>query len=357
MTMRSVQLLETAHPLVDREVRRPDPGPMDALLRVKAAGICRSDLHYRTGTSFAGPLPLTLGHENAGVVESLGVDAASQARGLGIEVGDRVAVHYLISCGSCRFCMAGHEQFCADGAMIGKHVDGGFAEFLRVPVRNLVPVPDGVPSEWAAVMMCSTATAVHALHRAELRAGDRVAVYGVGGLGISAVQLALAMGALEVYAIDIDADRLARAARLGAVTVHSLDGDPAGVVSELSCGGVDVAIEVLGLPETIDAAIRSLAPLGRAAIAGIAEKPASINTYRDVVGREACVVGVSDHTRAEAEYVLDLAARGKLSFNEVITAKLPLEAAEVNRVLDGLAEFAPGVRAVVVPGAPPTSLL
>lgn len=355
--MRCVQLLEIGQPLVDRDVPRPVPGPMDALVRVEAAGICRSDLHYRSGASFAGPLPLTLGHESAGVVEGLGAEAASSARELGIEVGGFVAVHYLISCGSCRFCMAGHEQFCVGGAMIGKHVDGGFAEFLRVPVRNLVPIPDGVPVEWAAVMMCSTVTAVHALHKAEFTAGDRVAVYGVGGLGMSAVQLALAMGALEVYAIDIDSDRLARAARLGAVTIHARNGDTAGAIYELSGGGVDVAIELLGLPETIDAAIRSLAPLGRAAIAGIAETPVSINTYRDLVGREACVVGVSDHTRAEVAYVLALASRGKVSFDEVITAKVPLEAAAVNRVLDGLAAFAPGVRAIVVPGASPTSLL
>lgn len=355
--MHCVQLREIAHPLVDRDVPRRDPGPMEATIRIEAAGVCRSDLHYRSGVSFAGPLPLTLGHENSGVVESLGANAMSQAQELGVEVGGRVAVHYLISCGSCRFCIAGREQFCAHGAMIGKHVHGGFAEFLNVPVRNLVPIPEGVPSEWAAVMMCSTATAVHALHKAGLTAGERVAVYGVGGLGMSAVQLALAMGALEVYAIDIDSDRLARASRFGAVAVQAQDRDPVQAVRELSGGGVDVAVELLGHPETIDAAIRSLGPLGRAAIAGIAEHPVPVNTYRDVVGREACIVGVSDHTRAEVVYVLELAARGKLSFDEVITSRVPLEAAAVNRVLDRLAEFAPGVRAVVAPGASPTSLL
>jgi propanol-preferring alcohol dehydrogenase len=198
-------------------------------------------------------------------------------------------------------------------------------------------------------MMCSTATALHALRKAELSAGDRVAVFGVGGLGMSAVQLARAMGALDVYAVDIDEARLELAAKLGAVPVSARTVDPVKTLKEATGDGVDCAVELLGLPETIDQAVRSLAPLGRAAIAGIAEEAVSIDTYREVVGREAKIVGVSDHTRGELEYALALAAQEKLRFEEVVTRKLPLKAAAVNEALAGLAQFGPGVRSVITP--------
>ncbi len=348
--MRAVQLETIGYPLVDRDLPVPDPGPRDALVRMGAAGVCRSDLHYSTGASYAGPLPLTLGHEVAGTLERCGADAVELLAERGIAVGDRVAVHYLVTCGHCRHCMAGREQFCAHAQMVGKHRDGGFADYLLVPARNLVAVPERVTLESAAVMMCSTATALHALHKAELVAGDRVAVFGIGGLGMSAVQLAGAMGALEVYAVDIDRSRLALAEALGAVPVNAGEVDPVAALHDLTGDGVECAVELLGLPQTIEQAVRSLAPQGRAAIAGIADRPVSIETYRDVVGREAKVVGVSDHTRGEVEYALTLAASGALRFDDVITATLPLEAAAINGALDSLADFGPGVRSVVAPG-------
>jgi 2-desacetyl-2-hydroxyethyl bacteriochlorophyllide A dehydrogenase len=370
--MRAVQLDTIGYPLVDRDLPVPEPGPADALVRVRAAGVCRSDLHYSTGASYAGPLPLTLGHEVAGTLERCGADAVELLAERGIAFGagwrpgragdaagptpdglvptNRVAIHYLVTCGHCGHCMAGREQFCTNAQMVGKHRDGGFAEYLLVPARNLVAVPAQVTLESAAVMMCSTATALHALHKAELAAGDRVAVFGVGGLGTSAVQLARAMGALEVYAVDIDRSRLALAEALGAVPVNAGEVDPVEALRDLAGDGVECAVELLGLPQTIEQAVRSLAPQGRAAIAGIADQPVSIETYRDVVGREAKIVGVSDHTRAEVEYALTLAASGALRFDDVITNELSLEAAAINDTLDSLARFGPGVRSVVVPG-------
>lgn len=348
--MHAIQLDAVGSPLVDRDLPIPEPGPGEALLRVHAAGICRSDLHYTTGASYAGPLPLTLGHEVAGTLESVGSGAAADLADRGIEAGSRVAVHYLVSCGNCSHCIAGREQFCTRGKMIGKHRDGGMAEYLCVPTRNLVAVPESVAFDAAAIMMCSTATALHALHKAELAPGDRVAVFGVGGLGMSAVQLARAMGALAVYAVDIDKERLKLAEALGAIPIDARQTDPVATLRELAGGGVECAVELLGLPVTIEQAIRCLGPLGRAAIAGIAEHPVSIETYRDVVGREAKIVGVSDHTRGEVEYALALAAKGALRLEDVVTKTLPLEASAVNEALAGLAQFGPGVRSVIVPG-------
>ena len=157
---------------------------------VKAAGICRSDLHYRAGVSPVRPLPLTLGHEVSGIVEAAGKDVAS------VQVGDRVCLHYLTSCGDCRYCAAGAEQFCTSGSMIGKYRDGGYAEFILVPARNAVPLPEDIPFEQGAIMMCSAATSLHALIKARLQPGESVAVFGVGGLGISAVQLCASLWCL-----------------------------------------------------------------------------------------------------------------------------------------------------------------
>lgn len=349
MTSRAVQLVAVGAPLEDRLVELRELEPDEALVCVGAAGVCRSDLHYRSGASQAGPLPLIPGHEIAGTLELAGAAAEPILHERGIVAGTRVSVHYLVSCGHCDYCIAGHEQFCSHGAMIGKQVDGGFADFVIVPARNLVRVPDEVSTEAAAVMMCSTATALHALRKAQVCGGDRVAIFGVGGLGVSAIQLAREMGALTVYAVDINPERLALAAGLGAVPVDAVAGDPAAAIEQHAGGGIDCAIELLGRPESIDAAIRSVGPLGRVAIAGIADEPVSINTYRDVVGRETVISGVSDHTRAEIEYALELSARGRLVFDDVITRTLPLEAAAINDALDNLAAFGPGVRSVVVP--------
>src|SRR6476660_9766078 len=161
--MRAVQLAKLGKPLIDAEVPIPDIGPADVMVRVAACGICHSDAHYRAGISKIDSLPVTLGHEVAGRVETVG----EEVRHVG--PGDRVYVHYLVSCGCCDFCSRGHEQFCAEGQMIGKHRDGGYAEFIKVPGRNVFVLPEGIPFEHGAIMMCSSATALHALNKARLK--------------------------------------------------------------------------------------------------------------------------------------------------------------------------------------------
>ncbi len=162
------------------------------------------------------PLPLTLGHEVAGVVEKTGADVE------GFTTGDRVCVHYLVTCGQCAFCQAGTEQFCPTAQMIGKHRDGGYAEFIVVPERSVFRLPDEIPFEQGAILMCSSATSLHALNKARLRPGETVAIFGVGGLGISAVQLARTLGAAQVFAVDINPRKLELAERFGAISGERL---------------------------------------------------------------------------------------------------------------------------------------
>ena len=213
--MKAIRLIAPGRPLELREVNVPAVGARDVLVRVKAAGVCHSDAHYRAGKSVVRPLPLTLGHEVAGVVERAGAEVAQ------FKAGDRVCLHYLASCGECAYCQRGNEQFCASGAMIGKYRDGGYAEFIVMPARSVFRLPDEIPFEQGAIMMCSSATSLHALNKARLRAGESVAVFGVGGLGLSAIQLAKVFGAREVFAVDIKPGKLALAERFGAVPVNA----------------------------------------------------------------------------------------------------------------------------------------
>jgi propanol-preferring alcohol dehydrogenase len=342
--MQAVRLVEIGQPLELQEIPRPEVGPGDVLVQVKAAGICHSDVHYRKGTSPVGALPLTPGHEIAGVVAEVGADVTRFAP------DDRVCLHYLVTCGECIYCEQGHEQFCVEGRMLGKHVDGGYAEYVAVPARGVIPLPDDVPFAHGAVLMCSSATVFHALRKTRLQPGERVAVFGVGGLGMSAIQLARAFGALDIYAVDIHAEKLALAERYGAVAVDAAEGDPVAEILRLTEGrGVDVALELIGLPRTIRQAVQVLAPFGRAGLVGITDQPVSVDTYAEVIGKEAEIVGCSDHLLQEFPLLLEYAERGILNLSEVVTREVPLDAKVINATLDALERFEGDVRMVITP--------
>jgi D-arabinose 1-dehydrogenase-like Zn-dependent alcohol dehydrogenase len=346
--MKAVRLVGIGRPLETQEIPVPTVGPGDVLVQVKAAGICHSDVHYRAGTSSVGLLPQTLGHEVAGVVAEVGSEVGS--RGLSVQVGDRVCLHYLLTCGECHYCRTDREQFCVQGQMIGKHIDGGYAEYIAVPARNAVPLPPEIPFEQGAVLMCSTSTSFHALRKSRLQPGELVAVYGVGGLGASAIQLALVMGALRVYAVDVTPGKLELARHLGAVAVDAGQGDPVVEIRRLTEGrGVDVALEVIGLRQTMEQAVQTLAVQGRAVLAGITDQPFAIDSYRDLLGREAEVIGSSDHLLWELPILVDLLRQGRLALSHVVTRTVPLEAGAINEALDALERFGGQVRTVIVP--------
>jgi 2-desacetyl-2-hydroxyethyl bacteriochlorophyllide A dehydrogenase len=342
--VKAVQLIEIGKALEMRDVPVPEIGDHDVLVRVKAAGICHSDVHYRSGASAVGPLPQTLGHEVAGIVEDIGPQVAN------VKPGDRVCLHYLITCGDCYYCTLGSEQFCVGGSMIGKYRDGGFAEFIAVPARSAVLLPEEIPFEQGAIMMCSSATSFHALNKSRLQAGETVAVFGVGGLGMSAVQLAKAMGALDVYAVDINEERLAMAKGFGTIPVNGAQVDPVDEIRRLTDGrGVDVTLELIGLPQTMRQSVQSLAVFGRAVLVGIASEPLEVETYGELLGREAEVIGAADHLLHELPLLIEYARRGMLDLSGVVTQNIPLDADEVNAVMDEMEEFGGGVRTVITP--------
>ena len=342
--MKTVRLFKTGSPLEEDEIEIPSLGVRDVLIRVKAAGICHSDAHYRAGVSPVEPLPLTLGHEVAGFIEKTGADVN------GFTVGDRVCVHYLVTCGQCIFCKAGTEQFCATAQMIGKHRDGGYADFIIVPERSVFHLPDEIPFEQGAILMCSSATSLHALNKSRLRPGETVAIFGVGGLGVSALQLATHFGAAEVFTVDINPRKLELAERFGAIAVNASVGNPVERIQELTGGrGVDVALELVGLPVTMRQSVQSLAVLGRAALVGLTRETFQVAPYSELLNKEAEIIGVSDHLASEIPLLLELARTGKLDLSHGIIRTVPLEASAVNGVLDRLEKSDGDVRVVIIP--------
>ncbi|MGH8100377.1 MAG: alcohol dehydrogenase catalytic domain-containing protein, partial [Chthoniobacterales bacterium] len=228
--------------------------------------------HYRAGISKIAHLALTLGHEVAGRIEKVGADVKNVA------ASDRVCVHYLVHCGQCEFCARGQEQFCRTVQMIGKDRDGGYAEYIKVPARNAFPLPDEISFEVGAIMMCSSATAFHALHKARLAPGESVAIFGFGGLGFSALQLARAFDCEQAYVVEINPAKLASAKQLGAITIDAKTSDPVEQIKDATSGkGVDVALELIGSAITMQQAVRCLSPLGRAALVGLTTDSMSIS--------------------------------------------------------------------------------
>jgi propanol-preferring alcohol dehydrogenase len=343
--MKAVRLVQPGQPLELQDIPMPSVGGEDVLVRVKAAGICHSDAHYRARGSQVDHLPMSLGHEVAGVVEAIGRNVSQ------LQVGDRVCLHYMVTCGNCSWCAKGNEQFCETGTMIGKSREGGYAEFIAIPARSVFKLPDEISFEHGAIMMCSSATSLHALNKARMKPGESVAIFGAGGLGMSAIQLALALGAAKVFAVDLQPNKLELAKSFGATPIDAGAGDPVKLIRDQTGGrGVDVALELVGLPLTMQQAVRSLAIQGRAALVGITDHSFDVSPYHELINREAEIIGVSDHLATEIPLLIEYVRTGKLNLFHVVTRTVPLEAAAINDVLDRLESFGDDVRAVIRPG-------
>ena len=342
--MKAVRLVKVGQPVEMHDIPVPEVGPQDVLVKVKAAGICHSDAHYRAGVSPIRPLPMTLGHEVAGVVEEIGETVA------GIRPGDRVCLHYMVTCGNCEYCNKGNEQFCTSGSMIGKYRPGGYAEYISLPARSVFKLPIEIPFEQGAIMMCSSATSFHALQKARVKAGETVAIFGVGGLGMSAVQLAYAMGAMKVFGVDLNLNKLALAKEYGAIPINVGQVDAVQEIKHQTQGkGVDVALELIGLPVTMRQAIECVGVFGRIGLVGLNEKTIEINPYVELLAKEAEIIGVSDHLASEIPSLIEYVRAGKLDLSKVISHTVSLNADEINEVFDKLDTYGHAGRIVIVP--------
>ena len=328
--------------LVIEEMPVPALREGEVLLRVAACGLCHTDLHYLDHgvPTFQKP-PIILGHEAAGTVDRIGPGVS------GVAPGDRVLAPSVWACGRCRYCRAGRENLCVDLVMPGNHVNGGFAEFLAVPAKELVRLPPELPLERACVIADAVSTPYHAVkQRGQVRAGDTVAVVGCGGVGLNVVQCAALAGA-TVIAVDLNDARLALAKRLGAR--HTIN--PAATervdkeVRKLTDGGVDVAFEVVGNPKTIDLAFNLLRKGGRLVVIGFSHEPVPINAAKlmfyelELAGSLGCGAGLYPE-------IVALVASGRIDLEPIVSGTFPLE--QINDGFDRLRQ-GDGVRWVVTP--------
>ncbi len=339
--MKAAVMTRLKAPLEIKEVPDPAPGPADAVVRVEACGVCRSDWHVWQGDwSWAGVrvrLPLILGHEFGGVVEAVGQDVR------GFRPGDRVTVPFHLACGRCEYCYTGRSNVCLALGAIGVSRDGGYGKLALVPNAdvNLVRLPDGVDFLTAAALGCRYMTAYHAvMDRARIRPGEWVAIFGVGGVGLSAVQIAAAMGA-NVVAVDISDEKLERARAEGAVaTVNAGGGNPTSQVRRLTDGGAHVAIDALGSAPTAQAALLSLRKGGRHVQVGLTsqQEQGMVALPLDaLVFQEVEVIGSLGCPVTSYPGLLSLVAAGKLDPRRLVTQTIPLEG--VNDVLNAMTEF------------------
>ncbi|HMV86132.1 MAG TPA: zinc-dependent alcohol dehydrogenase [Blastocatellia bacterium] len=306
--MKAAVLRALAEPLGVEELPVPEPGAGEVLIQVAACGVCHSDLHLARGEwDLLKPitkLPLVLGHEVTGTVTALGEGVE------GLAVGDRVGVPWLhFTCGECEFCRAGRETLCGKQQITGCTVDGGFAEFIKAKAGHTAKLPDNLSFAEAAPLLCAGLTVHHAMRDAGVEAGQRVAVFGIGGLGHLAVQLAKARGA-EVIAVDVAEEKLALARQCGAD--HAINAATSQAYKEIKkLGGAHVVMVTSGSKAAYETALRSLRRGGTLSIVGMAPEPISLSTVAMVSG-EYRIVASAVGTRQDLREVLQLAAEGKV---------------------------------------------
>ncbi len=308
-----------------REVPEPDVPPNGAVIKVEATGVCRSDWHAWQGHEPV-PLPHIPGHEFAGVVSAVGAKVKRA------KIGDRVTAPFVCGCGRCDFCRRGDAQVCPNQSQPGFSHAGSFADYVVVNAAdtNLVPLPKGVPMTAAAALGCRFATAYRALvGHGRLVRDQTVAVFGCGGVGLSAVMIATALKA-RVIAVDVSPRALDAAAELGAIeTVRADASDPADVIHDLTDGGAHITIDAIGSPAIVSAAVRSLRRRGRHVQVGLllGDDAMTAVPMDRVISRELEIYGSHGMPAIDYPAMLDLIARGKLQPERLIGRTITLDEA------------------------------
>jgi L-iditol 2-dehydrogenase len=323
-TMKAVNLHAPGDIRVE-QVAVPEPGEGEALIKVKAVGVCGSDLSrlMETGTYSFPTIP---GHEFGGEVVGLGSGVG------GVPEGARVTVIPLIPCMDCEYCLIGEYTLCRNYDYLGSRCDGAYAEYVKAPARNLLVLPDVVDFEMAA-MTDPISVALHAVKKLGIQPGDRVAVFGVGPIGFFSVQWAKALGAGDVIGIDILPDKLKAAQGAGAdVCINGKETDAVERIKELTDGkGVERSIEFAGSPITQEQCIRATAALGSTVWGGISHRELHLTekAVDDILRKELVIAGSWNSSFApfagDWENALEFMGRGKIIKGDVITHRLSLD--------------------------------
>src|SRR5271156_3457810 len=338
--MKAAVLRDFKAPLTVEQIDRPKPVAQEVLVEVEACGVCHSDLHVADG-DWPQMIPITkrplvLGHEIAGRVVEKGASADY------LEIGDRVGIPWLHwSCGQCEFCRDGNENLCTKQQITGVTVDGGYAEFVKAPASHATKIPDGLSAIEAAPLFCAGVTVYRALKHARIQPGQRLAVFGVGGLGHLAVQIGLSLGAI-VTAIDVSDEKLAHANSLGASA--TLNSATVNVVKELRrAGGAHVALVTSAAKAAYDSAFPCVRPTGMLLVVGLPSESICFPPIM-MAATEVRIQASSVGTREDVRRVLEMAAAGRLHTQ---VAQRPL--AQVNEVLAELRSGSITGRVVLTP--------
>jgi alcohol dehydrogenase, propanol-preferring len=322
------------------EVDAPVPGPGEILLRVKAAGICRTDLHlihtFRQGLE----RPVILGHEIAGEV------VAGEGHLGTLRPGQLVVAHHKLVCHECRQCLLGRETLCERASVLGIDRDGGFEEYVTTQASRVLPLPSTIPPAVGAALTCGGVTAFHALRTiGQVSPSETVVILGTGGVGLFAVQLARSSGA-EVIAADIRPEALRRATSLGAHrSIEVNPEDPGQLSNELGSNAADLVIDLVGDSRLVTGLLAILRPGGRYVVtSGPPDERLAVSPFA-LFRRELRLLGSRGSSLAELQEVLEMAAGGRLDASIAVEAPLSESSEMLRRVDEG------GVvgRAVLVP--------
>lgn len=340
--MKAAVFYAAKEPLRVEEIPTPTPGQGEVLVKVASCGLCHTDLHYidHGVPTFKKP-PLVLGHEVSGTVAALGSGVNDWKE------GDRVLLPAVYGCGQCAMCRTGRENICEKMVMFGNNVDGGYAEYILAPAKDVLALPEEIPLVEASIIADAITTPYHAVvNRGRVKPGDQVVVFGCGGIGLNLVQVAAAVGA-QVIAVDILDARLEWARRLGAQV--ALNAQPFERIDKeirkLTGGGADIGFEAIGNPTTQAQTFASIRTGGRFVVVGYSAKPMTLDAGR-VMYREMEIIGSLGCRAVDYPRVIELVRQGKIKVKELVTARFSLD--QISDGLDALRR-GEGVRSVVVP--------
>ncbi|MER7244326.1 zinc-dependent alcohol dehydrogenase family protein [Kribbella sp. NPDC000426] len=338
--MRAVVVSEYGVLPIVRDVPEPSVEAGSVVLKVEATGLCRSDWHGWMGHDADIVLPHVPGHELAGTIAEVGAGVT------GWQVGDRVTTPFICACGVCEQCLEGNQQVCPNQLQPGFNYWGSFAEYVAVPYAsvNLVRLPDEMDFATAAGLGCRFATSFRAVHQVgKVEAGERVAVFGCGGVGLSAVMIATALGA-SVIAIDTNPEALALARQYGAARTLQASDQVATQIRDL--GGAHVTIDALGSSDIVQQALSSLRPRGRHVQVGLLPSGVQLDVGR-LIGQELSWLGSHGMPAHAYPELLDLVAAGNLRPAELIARTITLD--ETPTALAALSAGTPAGVTVIEP--------
>ncbi|MGY9055143.1 MAG: zinc-dependent alcohol dehydrogenase family protein [Alphaproteobacteria bacterium] len=317
-----------------REFPDPTPGPEDVVLEIKASGMCGSDLHqYRAPPSPGGAVAggvkrmegVIAGHEPCGVVVAVGSSVSErQAR-----IGQRVMDHHYDGCGGCKHCQGGWSQMCLDGTTVyGSGAHGAHAKYMLVPAHTVVPLPDELSYETGAAISCGTGTAWGALQRLQLQGGETIAIFGQGPVGLSATQLAVAMGA-RVIALDVSEERRQLATQFGAdIVIDALANDPVEAIRELTHGeGAHKTLDCSSAPTARQAAVKAVRSWGTACFVG-ERGMVEFDVSNDILRRQVTLVGSWTFSKQGQAACAEFVADNKIDVDHLFSHRWKLDQAE-----------------------------